>query len=143
MSTITKRFTSAIAATGISLVSSGIIPPTMQSAQAIPVSSLLTISRSTVDLTVKASNLPGKTVYVQMWRPAAYGYPSRVWNYSKKATGTSITFNDLDGLGNTFAGVNYYTVASLTPIPPQEAAKRRTSCFSATGGKYLCDTVRR
>ncbi|MDZ8065803.1 MAG: M23 family metallopeptidase [Nostoc sp. DedQUE08] len=110
---------------------------------ASPVSSRLSMSSSTVDLTVNAANLPGKTVYVQMWRSTAYGYAPKEWNFSKVASGTSITFNDLDGPGNTFAGVSYYTIASLKPIPAGEAAKQRTSCFSATGGQYLCDTVRR
>lgn len=108
-----------------------------------PVSSRLTISVPTVDLTVNASNLPGRTVYVQMWRPAANGYPAKTWNYNQTATGTSITFKDIEGSGNSFAGVPYYTVASLTPIGDGEAAKQRTSCYGATAGKYLCDMVRR
>ncbi|MBD2183693.1 peptidoglycan DD-metalloendopeptidase family protein [Planktothrix sp. FACHB-1355] len=106
-------------------------------------SSKLTITVATIDLSVTASNLPGCSVYVQMWRPAVAGNPEREWNSSKQASGTSITFNDLDGAGNTIAGVSYYTVASLTPIPSGEAKKQRTSCYSTTGGKYLCDKVSR
>lgn len=107
------------------------------------VSSNLSVTVPTIDLTVTASNLSGKTVYVQMWRPAINGNPERVWNFEKKATGTSITFNDLDGPGNTFPGVDYYTVASLSPIPSGEAAKRSTGCYLATNRTRLCDTKRR
>jgi hypothetical protein len=78
-----------------------------------------------------------------MWRPAINGNPEKTWNYSKNATGTSITFNDMDGLGNTFSGVDYYTVASLSPIPSGEAAQRRTTCYMATNRTRLCDTKRR
>lgn len=107
------------------------------------VSSNLSVTVPTIDLTVTASNLSGKTVYVQMWRPATNGNPEREWNTNKKATGTSITFNDLDGPGNTFSGVDYYTVASLSPIPSGEAAKRSTGCYLATNRTRLCDTKRR
>jgi hypothetical protein len=78
-----------------------------------------------------------------MWRSSAYGYPPREWNFNQVASSSSITFYDLDGVGNTFAGVDYYLVASLNPIPSGEAAKMRTACYSATGGKQLCDRVRR
>lgn len=101
------------------------------------------IDASVINYTVGASNLAGKRVYVQMWRPAAYGYAAREWNTSMTASGTSITFRDLDGAGGTFQGVDYYLVASLNPIPAGTAALRRTSCYSATGGKQLCDRVRR
>jgi surface antigen len=108
------------------------------------VSSKLSLSVPTIDLTVTASNLSGKTVYVQMWRPAINGNPEKEWNnISKTATGTSITFNDLDGAGNTFSGVDYYTVASLSPIPSGEAARRRASCYMETNRTRLCDTKRR
>lgn len=108
-------------------------------------SSQLTISRPTVDLTVCADNLPLRTVYVQMWRDAAYGNPPKTWNYSKVVPSSSrcVTFSDLDGPYDTFSGVTYYTVASLSQIPSGEAAKRRTSCYLATGRKQLCDSVRR
>lgn len=107
------------------------------------VSSNLSINVQTLDLTISASNLSGKTVYVQMWRPAINGNPEKTWNYEKKATSTSITFNDLDGPGNTFAGVDYYTVASLSPISSGEAAQRRNGCYMATNRTRLCDTKRR
>lgn len=118
--------------------------PTPEIPFAQPANSKLTISVSSVDLTVNASNLPGRMVYVQMWRPATAGYSEKEWNLpGKQATGTSITFNNIEGDGNSFAGVNYYTVASLSPIPSGEAKKQRTSCYNATGGKYFCDTIRR
>ena len=107
------------------------------------VSSNLTINVQTIDLTVTASNLSGKTVYVQMWRPAINGNPEKTWTTFKPVTGTSITFNDLDGPGNTFSGVDYYTVASLSPIPPGEAAKKRNGCYLETNRTRLCDTIRR
>ncbi len=101
------------------------------------------IDANFINLTVSASNLAGKQVYVQMWRPAVGSNPAREWNYSRVAPSTSITFQDLDGIGGTFAGVDYYTVASLNPIPPGTAALRRTACYTATGGQQLCDRVRR
>lgn len=107
------------------------------------VKSEININVQTIDLTITASNLSGKTVYVQMWRPAINGNPEKTWNYNKNATGTSITFNDLDGPGNTFPGVDYYTVASLSPIASGEAAKRSTSCYLQTNRMRLCDTKRR
>lgn len=109
-----------------------------------PVSSRLSITPTSLDLTVTAGNLQGKTVYVQTWRPAVNGFPARLFKERQAvATGNTITFTDLDEPGPTLAGVTYFTVASLAPIPAGEAAKQRTSCYSATGGKNLCDAVRR
>ncbi|MBD1896599.1 M23 family metallopeptidase [Coleofasciculus sp. FACHB-129] len=111
------------------------------------VSSLATITQQSVNLRVCASNLQGKTVYVRMYRDAVNGFRAKEWrNQSKVAPDTCVDFtnlDDLDNVGPTFSGVWYYTVASLTPIPDGEAAKKRTQCWSATGGKYLCDAVRR
>jgi murein DD-endopeptidase MepM/ murein hydrolase activator NlpD len=119
-------------------------PPTNGGAFQQPnVKSEISINVQTIDLTITASNLSGKTVYVQMWRPAINGNPEKTWNYNKNATGTSITFNDLDGPGNTFPGVDYYTVASLSPIASGEAAKRSTGCYLPTNRMRLCDTKRR
>ncbi|MFE4107594.1 M23 family metallopeptidase [Almyronema epifaneia] len=106
-------------------------------------SSSPSISTNSINLTVRSSNLSGKRVYVQMWRAAANGYSAREWNSSSIASSSSLTFRDLDGSGSTFQGSDYYLVASLNPIPPGSAAKRRTSCYSATGGAQLCDRVRR
>jgi hypothetical protein len=102
-----------------------------------------TISISTINNTISASNLAGKIVYLQMWRNSAYGYPPKEWNFSKTASSNSVTFSDIDGAGNTFAAVDYYLVASLNPIPSGTAARQRTACRDATGGRELCDKVRR
>lgn len=107
------------------------------------VKSTISINVQSVDLTVTASNLDKKTVYLQMWRPAINGNPAKEWNTSKNVTGTSITFNDLEGPGNTFSGVDYYTVVSLSPIPSGEAAKQRKTCYLETNRTRLCDTIRR
>lgn len=108
------------------------------------VSSSLSMTGETIDYRISADNIPGKTVYVQLWRPAHAGYPERVWNTRLTANSRSLTFRDLDGPGATFAGVSYYAVASLNPLEGTSEAKRqRTSCFSDTGGAQLCDRVRR
>lgn len=107
-------------------------------------SSKLTVTALNLDLTISATNLSGKTVYVQTWRPAVNGYPAKYFP-AKQFTpiGNTVTFSNLDGDGSTIAGVTYYTVASLEPIITNEAEKQRISCFDATGGKYLCDAARR
>ena len=108
------------------------------------VSSSLTMTSETIDYRISADNLPGKTVYVQLWRAAHAGYPERVWNAQLSANSRTVTFRDLDGPGETFSGVSYYAVASLTPLSNTSEAKRqRTACFSATSGAHLCDRVRR
>lgn len=101
------------------------------------------ITTSVVNYYISASNLSGKKVYVQMWRNAVSGSAAREWNYVQTATTNEITFTDLDGTGNTLAGVDYYLVTSLNPIASGEAAKRRTSCGVATGSQQLCDVIRR
>ena len=106
-------------------------------------SSRPSISLSAINYTIGAANLAGKTVYVQMWRNAAYGYAAKEWNFSKPASSSSVVFSDLDGAGNTFSAVDYYLVASLNPISSGTAARQRTSCYAATGSQQLCDKVRR
>jgi murein DD-endopeptidase MepM/ murein hydrolase activator NlpD len=108
-----------------------------------PISTSISVTKQAVNFRVCGSNLSGRTVYVQMWRDAAYGYSAKEWNTSKVATSTCTDFPDLEGTGDSFSGVTYYTVASLTPTPAGEAAKKRTSCWGTTGGKYLCDAGRR
>lgn len=101
------------------------------------------INTNAVNLQVCADNLAGKTVYAQMWRAAANGYPAHTWNYSQFAPGNCVTFSDMDGAGGTFAGVHYYTVAAIEPIGSDEAAQQRTACYAATGHTRLCDRVSR
>lgn len=109
-----------------------------------PVLSRLTITDNELNLTVTAGNLQGKTVYVQTWRPGVNGLPARLFEERQAvATGTTISFTDLDEPGPTIPGVTYYTVASLEPIPTGEAAKQRTACYSVTNGKFLCDAAQR
>jgi N-acetylmuramoyl-L-alanine amidase len=105
--------------------------------------STLSITTTAVNLEVCGDNLAGRTVYVQMWRDAAQGYPANTWNVSRVASSTCVTFSDLDGAGNTFANVDYYTVAALEPIGPTEAAQKRDACYWDTGETRLCDKVRR
>ena len=89
-------------------------------------SSTASITTSAVNLPVRAPNLSGKRVYVQMWRDRVGSYAAREWSYSTIASGSSVTFNDLDGTGNTLRGVDYYIVASLEPIDGGTAAQRST-----------------
>ncbi len=101
------------------------------------------IDVDSVNLQVCADNLSGKTVYGQMWRDAANGYPAHTWNYSLPANGGCVTFSDMDGSGQTFANVNYYTVAALEPLGSNEAAQKRTSCYDASNHTRLCDLIKR
>jgi murein DD-endopeptidase MepM/ murein hydrolase activator NlpD len=102
--------------------------------------SRVSISGELVNLNVKASNLKDKTVYVSMWRDRYGTQAPASWSYQKKATGTSVDI----GLGKIYSGVDYYVVASLTPIPKDEAARPpRSACYSTTGGLQLCNKVRR
>ncbi len=105
--------------------------------------SIPSITVDAVNLQVCANNLSGKTVYVQMWRDAANGYPAHTWNYSLQADGSCVTFFDMDGPGPTFANVDYYTVAALEPLGSDEATQQRTSCYDASGHTRLCDKIRR
>ena len=106
-------------------------------------SSNLAVTQSAANLEVCADNMSGKTVYVTMYRDAYSGYSSRIWRYQKSASANCLTFSDMDGSGDTFAGVTYYTVASLNPISDSDASSKRTSCYSATAGKQLCDAAQR
>ena len=101
------------------------------------------ITVSAVNVQVCGDNLSGKMVYLQMWRDAAEGYPERTWNVSHTASSTCVTFSDIDGTGDTFDNVNYYTVAALEPIGSSEAAQKRTSCYWDTNQTRLCDRVSR
>jgi murein DD-endopeptidase MepM/ murein hydrolase activator NlpD len=106
-------------------------------------SSRLSVSVASADLTVQASNISGRNVYVQMYRPSFAGYTAKSWSFQKVANGNSVVFSDMDGAGNTFQGAPYSTVVSLTPFSSDEASQQRSSCFAATGGTRLCDRVSR
>jgi murein DD-endopeptidase MepM/ murein hydrolase activator NlpD len=106
-------------------------------------SSKLSVSVPTVDLTVQGTNIAGRTIYVQMFRPAFAGYAAKTWNFQQVATSNTVVFRDMDGAGNTFKGAPYFTVVSLTPFTSNEASLQRTSCFTATGGTRLCDRASR
>lgn len=106
-------------------------------------SSSFEITQSAANLNVCANNLPGKTVYVTMYRDAYAGYSAKIWRYQKIASSTCQSFTDMDGAGDTFSGVTYYSVASLNPISDSDATSKRTSCYSATGQKQLCDAAQR
>ena len=127
----------------INSTNSGTDSPRSTTAFSGNVSSRLSVSSNSVDLRVSASNLSGKKVYVQLWRPAHAGYPDRVWNTSVTASGNNAVFLDLDGPGGTFAGVPYYTVASLSPLGANEAKRQRSSCFADTNSTQLCDRKQR
>ncbi len=108
-------------------------------------STVLTIGQQSIDLKVCAANLPNQVVSVSLWRPAVGQYAARSWPlYRQVATGNCVQFTNLDGDGPTLSGVNYYTVASLSPIAADEAAKPpRSSCYGITGGLQLCDAKSR
>lgn len=105
--------------------------------------STLAITQAAANLEVCASNLTGKTVYATMYRDAYASYSARTWRYQKTATSNCVSFSDMDGSGDTFSGVTYYTVASLNPISDSDATSKRTSCYAITGGKQLCDAKSR
>lgn len=110
------------------------------------VSSTLRVTVSQVRLDVCASNLPGRVVYATLFRGVVGTNPAKLWRLppiTAPTNETCITFVDMDGEGNTYAGVTYYTVASLTSISDADARARRTSCFTATGGRQLCDAQMR
>lgn len=106
-------------------------------------SSKLSVSTASVDLALQAKNLSGQTIYWRMYRPAVENLAPRHWKGEKLATSNSLTLTNLDGDGDTLKGVKYYTVVSLSPIPEEDAAKMRTSCFASTGGTQLCDSASR
>lgn len=99
----------------------------------------LVITQAAVNLQVCAANLVGKNVKATLYRDAYNGYDAKIWNYDKQATSNCVTFSDMDGAGDTFSGVTYYTVASLNTISNADASSKRTSCYFATGGAQLCD----
>ncbi|MHA1288601.1 MAG: InlB B-repeat-containing protein, partial [Candidatus Thorarchaeota archaeon] len=105
--------------------------------------SALSITQSSVNLEVCASNLSGKTVYATLYRDAYASYSSRTWRYQKTASSNCVTFSDMDGVGDTFSGITYYTVASLNPISDSDATNKRTACYAATDGRQLCDAKQR
>jgi murein DD-endopeptidase MepM/ murein hydrolase activator NlpD len=102
-------------------------------------SSALTVTVPEVRLSVCATGLTGKTVYATLYRGPVGSYSERLWRYSKIAPMSCVIFADMDGAGDTLAGVTYYTVVSLSPISDADAKARRTSCYAATGARQLCD----
>ncbi|NJO63319.1 MAG: M23 family metallopeptidase [Richelia sp. RM2_1_2] len=116
-------------------------PPQANTFQS-PVSKL-SVSVASVDLTIQAKKVSGQKVYWRMYRTAVGNLPARYWQGEQVASSNSLTLPDLDGSGDTLKGVNYYTVASLSPIPKEDVAKMRTSCFASTGGTQLCDRASR
>ena len=102
-------------------------------------SSSLSITQASVNLEVCASNLSGKTVYATLYRDAYASYSARTWRYQKTASSSCVSFGDMDGAGDTFSGITYYTVASLNPISDADATRKRSACYDATGGLQLCD----
>lgn len=82
-------------------------------------------------------------MFVSLWRNAAADYPARGWLALQVAPRTCVQSNDLDGAGNTFAGVTYYTNVALRAVPADLASQQKTGCYSATGRKLMCDTTRR
>lgn len=105
------------------------------------VSSSLNITQTQARLDVCANNLPGRPVFATLYRGPAAGTGERLWRFTVNAPSGQrcITFVDMDGAGDTLAGVTYYTVASLRPISDTDAKARRNGCFSATGGYQMCD----
>lgn len=106
------------------------------------VSSTLVITTAEVRLTVCADNLPGRPIYVTLYRGQYNGNPSKLWKPNPVIAGSGqrcMTFGNLDGAYDTFPGVIYYTVASTRPISDGDGQARRTSCYTATGGYQLCD----
>lgn len=101
--------------------------------------SSLTVSLASVTLTVCSPDLSGKKVYATNYRGSANGYAAKIWRYSKIASSSCVTFSEMDGTGNTFDNVMYYTVASLMPISDANASAKRTTCWVATNHVQLCD----
>ncbi len=106
-------------------------------------SSTLSITQATANLEVCASNLSGKTVYATLYRDPYSSYSARTWRYQKTASSNCVTFSDMDGAGDTFSGITYYSVASLNPISDSDATSKRNACYSTTSGKQLCDAEQR
>ena len=103
-----------------------------------------TISTAEVNLTVcDSSTLYHRYVYATLYRGPVGSYPEKSWSYVKLASSSCVTFTNMDGSGNTYAGVNYYFVTSLSPISSADAKARRTSCFYETSRTQMCGYVRR
>jgi len=102
-------------------------------------SSSLTVSLASVTLKVCSPDLAGKKVYATNYRGPANGYTAKTWRYEKVASSSCVTFSEMDGAGNTFDNVMYYTVASLVPISDANASAKRTACWVATNHVQLCD----
>lgn len=102
-------------------------------------SSSLTVSLASVTLKVCSPDLAGKKVYATNYRGPANGYAAKTWRYEKVASSSCVTFSEMDGAGNTFDNVMYYTVASLVPISDANASAKRTACWVATNHVQLCD----
>lgn len=113
-------------------------PPPVSNAFVNPTSSL-SVNQASVNLFVKADNLANRTIYWQMYRGQVGTLAPITWGNQQFATSNSITLGNLDGPGDTLKGVYYFTVVSLSPIAPGEAAKQRTKCSDATGRVQLCD----
>lgn len=94
-----------------------------------------------VRLRVCANNLNNQVVNVHLSRPPALGYGAKSWSFSKRATGTCVEFGDMEGPGSVFTGVTYTSRAALNQRP--STSWNGGGCYSATGGKGLCDQVRR
>ncbi|MEH1940772.1 MAG: M23 family metallopeptidase [Nostoc sp.] len=136
-------FTTILPALNTLLTSSnGAVTPPQATTFQSP-SSQLSVSVASVDLTVQAKNLSGRTVYWRMYRSSVGNLPPKPWKGQQLATSNSLTLRNLDGDGDTFKGVYYYTVVSLSPIADGDAAKMRTSCFASSGGIQLCDRASR
>ncbi len=86
------------------------------------------------NLKVCADNLNGNTVNV------LFNRDGRSWNYSQKATSNCVTFYDMDGAGPLNLHTTYYSRAALNQSPNSSWS---IPCYSATGGKGLCDQIRR
>jgi hypothetical protein len=52
-----------------------------------------------------------------------------------------VEFGDMEGAGSVFKGVTYTSRAALNPQP--STSWNGSGRYSATGGKGLCDQVRR
>jgi len=86
------------------------------------------------NLKVCADNLNGNTVNV------LFNRAGRSWTYSQKATSSCVTFWDMDGAGPLNLHTTYYSRAALNQSPDPTWS---IPCFTATGGKGLCDQITR
>jgi hypothetical protein len=90
-----------------------------------------------------SSTIPNHYVYATLYRGPVGSYPENSWTYVRKATSGCVTFNNMEGAGDTFRNVNYYAVVSLGPISSANAKAKRTSCFATTAYKQICLYTRR